>query len=156
MTDADPAALMTRFAAAWNGGEAAAIAALFADDADFVNVVGLWWRRRRDIEKAHAYGFERIFRGARLAFERVQVRKLDPAVATIHGLWQMTGQVQPDGSPAEPRRGVLLLVAQRRGDAWVAVTAQNTDIVRGADTMLAQADGLRGASYLDRRGRPRQ
>ena len=40
----------------WNDHDAEGIAALFAEDADFVNVVGLWWRNRRAIRKAHDYG----------------------------------------------------------------------------------------------------
>ncbi|MGK9232137.1 SgcJ/EcaC family oxidoreductase [Inquilinus limosus] len=42
------------FIAAWNRHDMAALAALFAEDADFVNVVGLWWRSRAEIEAAHA------------------------------------------------------------------------------------------------------
>ena len=30
---------------------------LFTEDADFVNVVGLWWRTRAQIRDNHAYGF---------------------------------------------------------------------------------------------------
>jgi hypothetical protein len=36
-----------------------------------VNVVGLWWRTRREIRKAHAYGFERIFARSTLTLEQV-------------------------------------------------------------------------------------
>ena len=31
----------------WNDGDAYGIGALFVEDADFVNVVGLWWRSRK-------------------------------------------------------------------------------------------------------------
>ena len=40
----EPEAAIERFAAAWNSRDAAALAALFDDDADFVNVVGIRWR----------------------------------------------------------------------------------------------------------------
>ena len=42
MTPTDVAAA---FAKAWSKRDADAIADLFVEDADFVNVVGLWWRR---------------------------------------------------------------------------------------------------------------
>lgn len=51
-----PEGVARGFADAWNRGDALAIAALFVEDADFVNVVGLWWRNRRRIREAHAYG----------------------------------------------------------------------------------------------------
>jgi uncharacterized protein (TIGR02246 family) len=52
---AEPEELVERFARAWNKGDAGGIASLFTSDADFVNVVGLWWRSREEIERAHAY-----------------------------------------------------------------------------------------------------
>ena len=43
-----------------------AIAALFDPDAEFVNVVGLWWHDREAIRRAHAYGLTRIFQHSTL------------------------------------------------------------------------------------------
>jgi uncharacterized protein (TIGR02246 family) len=108
-----PEDLLASFVNAWSQRDADGLAALFTADADFVNVVGLWWRTRRAIRKAHAYGFERIFARSTLTLEQVAVKELGPDVATIHGRWHMEGQVAPDGSEAEPRDGVLILVAQR-------------------------------------------
>lgn len=58
----------------WNAGDADGIGELFADDADFVNVVGLWWRNRRAIRKAHAYGFKHIFQHATIEITELKVR----------------------------------------------------------------------------------
>jgi uncharacterized protein (TIGR02246 family) len=46
---------------AWNDRDADRLAALFAEDAEFVNVTGLWWHDREAIRKAHAYGLDTIF-----------------------------------------------------------------------------------------------
>ncbi len=135
-------------AAAWNAGDAARFAALFAEDADFVNVVGLWWEKRRAIEKAHAYGFERIFTDARMTVERVKTRRLVPAACVVHFRWAMAGQTAPDGSPAGERRGIMSLVAERDVDGWRIVSAQNTDIIEGVDTHVVSGDGRSTASYL--------
>ena len=61
-----PAAVAEAFAAAWNAADADALAELFAEDADFVNVVGVWWRRRRQIRVNHALGFRWMFPASRL------------------------------------------------------------------------------------------
>ena len=37
----------------WNQRRPDLMAALFEEDADFINVVGLWWNNRNDILKAH-------------------------------------------------------------------------------------------------------
>ena len=148
-----PEDLLASFVAAWGERDAAALAALFTADADFVNVVGLWWRTRRNIRKAHAYGFERIFARSTLTLEQVAVKELGPSVATIHGSWHMEGQLAPDGSEAEPRDGVLLLIAQRTAEGWLVAAAQNTDRIPGADSVLVSQGSARGASYARRAGR---
>ena len=107
----EPEAALDRFAAAWNGRDAAALAALFDDDADFVNVVGIRWRRRRAIEKAHDYAFKRFFRDSRITVEEVSVKYLGVDAATVHGQWRMEGQRAPDDTVLEPRRGIMLLCA---------------------------------------------
>ena len=148
-----PEDLLASFVHAWSQRDADGLAALFTADADFVNVVGLWWRTRRAIRKAHAYGFERIFARSTLTLEQVAVKELGPDVATIHGRWHMEGQVAPDGSEAEPRDGVLLLVAQRTPDGWLIAAAQNTDRIPGADSILVAQGSSRGASYARPVGR---
>ena len=143
----EPEAAIERFAAAWNGRDATALAALFDDDADFVNVVGIWWRRRRAIEKAHDYALKRFFRDTRITIEEVSVKYLGADAATVHGRWRMEGQRAPDDTVLEPRRGIMLLVLRRSGDGWAIAAAQNTDIVPGAETMAASDSGLSGADY---------
>lgn len=50
-----PEDVVQRWEDAWNNADAEALAGLFAEDADFVNVVGLWWHDRERIREAHAY-----------------------------------------------------------------------------------------------------
>lgn len=59
-----PEQIPSLFAEAWNARNPDALAALFDEDAEFVNVTGLWWRDRASIRRAHAYGLERIFNQA--------------------------------------------------------------------------------------------
>lgn len=144
------------FAEAWADRDARAIADLFVEDADFVNVVGLWWRRRDRIEQAHAYGFERIFGASTMTVQDARTRLLGTDVAVVHVPWRITGQVDPHGCPAGDRDGIFVFVLHRQSTGWQAVAAQNTDRVQGADSLTADAGGgprgsnapgMRGASY---------
>ena len=54
-------AQVERFVSAWNEHDMRALSRLFADDADFVNVVGIWWKSRREIEAAHAATHQTLF-----------------------------------------------------------------------------------------------
>lgn len=146
-----PEAIVPAIVDAWNARDAEAFAALFADDADFVNVVGLWWRTRDDIREAHAYGFDRIFSQSHMQAIETRVRKLSDAHAVAHLRWQLDGQLTPEGKPAGRRRGVFVLVCADTGSGWHIVAAQNTDRVPGSETHVV-ADGAIGTvSYRDKR-----
>src|SRR5699024_6486183 len=69
-----PADIVTRWQEAWNAADAAALAALFAEDAEFVNVVGLWWHDRASIRDAHEFGFRTIFPGSTMSMGEPRVR----------------------------------------------------------------------------------
>src|SRR5699024_12559077 len=76
-----PLAVAEGFAAAWNDYDAEALAGLFVEDAEFVNVVGLWWHDREHIRQAHDYGFRKIFRNSHMKLGRTAVRDLGADVA---------------------------------------------------------------------------
>jgi len=136
--EAEVAALAAGFTQAWNRHDMDALAGLFAADADFVNVVGMWWRTREEIKAAHAHSHATFFRDSRLAGEVRRVKFLEPNVATVHVVWELSGQMEPDGSVGEPRQGILLFVAVHRDDRWIVEAAQNTDVLAGALTRPAE------------------
>jgi uncharacterized protein (TIGR02246 family) len=147
---AAPLDLITAYVKAWDDGDAQAIGDLFVDDADFVNAVGLWWSSRRAIVRAHAYGFERIFPDSTLTLERLSQRRLGDDVAVVHARWTISGQVDPEGKPVEPRRGVMSAVVTRLEDGnWIGVSAHNTDVAVAADTFVSRDGKLTATSYIE-------
>lgn len=135
------------FQEAWNLRDASALAGLFADDADFVNVVGLWWRNRADIEQAHAYGLSTFFKQSNLSARKIEVRLLGGSVAIVHVRWRLTGQLDKDGTLLDDRYTVMAFVAELRGDAWIVVAAHNTDIVPGSETYVAREGTHQATDY---------
>ena len=134
------------FAAAWMARDGAAIAALFAEDADFVNVVGIWWRDRAAIARAHDHALHSFFRHTTLRPGRVRLRRLGADAAVVHCRLRLDGQLTPDGAEAGPRQSILIAVLVRSPQGWQAVAAQNTDIAPGAETQLND-DGLDPVDY---------
>ena len=137
------------FAAAWNARDADGIAALFDEDAEFVNVVGLWWHDRAAIERAHAYGFERIFPDSTLELVRVKVKRLRADVAVVHARMRLTGQTSVAGVEApRPRTNVFTFVVHRTAGGWRCAAAHNTDVVPGVETNVVDESGrLRPVDY---------
>lgn len=136
-----------RFATAWNSADADALASLFTEDADFVNVVGLWWSSRDRIRSAHEYGFRRIFGDSEMTLTRTTVRRLGEQIAVVHAAWNLTGQTPLGESDTAPRSGVISFVVHQQNGEWLAVAAQNTDRVPGAETLIAGEHGMQPAAY---------
>ena len=141
------ARLARAFLSAWSAHDAAALQALFAEDADFVNVAGLWWHGADRIGRVHGVAFHTYFQNAVLTEERLETRALGPTAALARVRAKMEGQIDPSGAVSGPRRTLLLLIAQDFPQGWKLVAAQNTDLVEGAETMIAGPDGLSGARY---------
>lgn len=147
MSIATPSDFPDAFAKAWMARDGEAIASLFVEDADFVNVVGIWWEDRKAIGKAHSYALKSFFSRTRLSVGRKKVRPLGEDHALVHARVRLTGQMNPDGTEAGDRQTILSFVLVRHQDAWLAVSAQNTDIVPGVETFRATPDGLTPADY---------
>jgi uncharacterized protein (TIGR02246 family) len=118
-----------QFEDCWNRHDMEAFAHLFAADADFVNVVGMWWKNRSEIKEAHRATHATMFKNSQLSIKENAVRFLKPDVAVCRSKWQLTGHTSPSGAPELPRHGILTHVLQKERDRWVIVVSQNTDIV---------------------------
>jgi uncharacterized protein (TIGR02246 family) len=108
-----------------------AFAQLFAADAEFVNVVGLWWKGRAEIKRAHEFTHLTMFKNSQLTILESSVRFPLPQVALARARWSLEGHVGPDDQPLPPRTGILLCVVLPAGSGWSIIDAQNTDIVEG-------------------------
>jgi Domain of unknown function (DUF4440) len=140
--DEDMRRFVSGFVTAWNQHDMEALGKLFANDADFVNVVGVLWKGRESIQMHHAWshgaiprdtpGFEKlgpqygIFKTSTLRFTKIEVRILrkDVAVAVVNS--ELVG----DARTPNPRHAVLTLVLICQDGGWSIAAAQNTEINR--------------------------
>src|SRR4051812_24053367 len=65
-------ALLDQHVAAWTAGDAKLMFAAATDDIHWVNVVGMHWQGKSDVERAHEVYFTTIFRGVSMALEEVE------------------------------------------------------------------------------------
>ena len=120
MTSRDEAAIdsvVERIVQAWNAHDTRAFAALFAEDAEFANAIGLHWRGRAQIEAAQMRSHATIFKESRIENIRARQRLLVPGVAVVHAIWDLTGQRGRDGHAVPPRAGVITMILVQVGDA---------------------------------------
>jgi uncharacterized protein (TIGR02246 family) len=106
----------------------ARFAACFAEDADFVNVRGWWWRGRSEIERNHSLLHETIFSNSRMKLETAASKEVVPGVIVAHVRWRMADHTV--GGPqqtAEPRIGLWSWVIRDRDEKLEIVSSHNTD-----------------------------
>lgn len=147
-TAGEPGDIPEIFAEAWHLKDAAYLASLFDKKADFVNVTGLWWTNRAEIEEAHRYGFDVIFPKAELEIISSKTRFLSDTSAVVHAMMRLKGQ-SPGMNNAKrtgTRKTLFVFIAQRIDKKWICVAAQNTEIIPGAETFIKDSD-FRPVSY---------
>jgi ketosteroid isomerase-like protein len=133
--------VIAAFTTTWNHHDMDAFGRLFAEDADFVNVAGVRWVGRQEIQLRHAWShgtipdnsipgenpaYYGIFKHSTLTFVHIDVRLLRKDVALAHADCELLG----DARTQNLRRCVLTFVLTRQNEGWLIAGAQNTEINR--------------------------
>jgi uncharacterized protein (TIGR02246 family) len=126
----DIAAVLQSLMDTWNRHDMVAYAANFAENADFVNVLGERYTGREQIEAQHVRIHKTVMRNSQLWNTEYTVRKLTSEVAIAHVNWGMRGhEAPPEWHIPEIRKGVLTVVLVRESGKWQITAAQNTDSI---------------------------
>jgi uncharacterized protein (TIGR02246 family) len=121
---------------AWNNRNAHGLAMLMADDVDFVTVATVYLHGRADYEKFHARLLSDRFKDSTFTPLETTVRFLHPDMAVVHWSWKITGDKNFDGTPRDPRFGLMTMVTEKRDGRWQVVVAQNTNALLGVPPEL--------------------
>ena len=108
---------------AWNKSDSVAWSKLFAEDADFIHLLGGHFYGREAIEQGHRLVFDTVYKGSVSKFqvEKIRFAGLDVAIVFLFGALKINNPGVPPQLYARPT-----LVAQRRDGRWEIVTFQNT------------------------------
>jgi uncharacterized protein (TIGR02246 family) len=120
-----PRELVEAFETALNAKDADAIGEVFAEDAEFVNIMGMRMRRREGIVAGHAWAFGGPLRGSRVSFDQVDELPVTDDVTVLHGHCLRERLPDAPSQTLPPGRSVLVFVARRDDDGWRAVAATN-------------------------------
>lgn len=113
---------------AWNRHDMKALAALVAEDVDFITIAGTLLKGRNAFEGHHTSVHAMQFKESLWTTTDVQVKFLKPDIALVHVNWGIRGDKDPDGTPRQPRQGIFTWVVEKRKGRWLIIAAQNTNI----------------------------
>ena len=132
------------FARAWNGRDPAALAVLFDEDAEFVNVDGSAWHDRAAIRKAHAARLEREANTSTVVTSETKVKLLSTEFAVVHARLTLSDEKCPPGvAPRGARATIVSFVVHRARDKWMCASAHATNVIAEAETGVSdQADAI--------------
>ena len=112
----------------WNAHDMKAFAKLLREDAHWVNVVGMHWRGRDAVVKAHAIFHEIMFQNCKLKTDSIEARPLgsDYAIAVV--TTTQDAFTTPDGHESPKGQTRLSFVLARSPDGWKIVHAENVRV----------------------------
>ena len=119
------AEIVAAFTAAWNRHDMDAFAALFHEDATFVNIRGTLWKGRDAIRDVHKQIHSTFYRTSQVNQEVEDVRLLAPSVALGHVRAELRGD---ERFPDTVKQTRMTIVLQERNGRWLIAEVHNTEI----------------------------
>ncbi|WP_162390684.1 SgcJ/EcaC family oxidoreductase [Spirosoma endbachense] len=121
------------FFTSWNKHNFGDMKNYIAPDCDFVNIVGMHWKGRADIQYAHQVFHDISFHDIPLAKRAVSIRFVKSDVAIVHVLMHvMKAYIAPDGSKAGDNDALATFVFVKRGAVWLVEAVENVVVNEGA------------------------
>ncbi|MGI4756353.1 MAG: SgcJ/EcaC family oxidoreductase [Janthinobacterium lividum] len=118
---------------AWNTHDMKAYVSYMTEDANWVNVVGMWWKGKDQVYRAHEAFHRTIFKNRQLHEpETVSLRSITPDVVIATIIQTADGFTTPDGHTEPAGRAALTEVYVRREGKWLLTEGHNTTIVEAA------------------------
>lgn len=137
--------IVQQLEASWNTSDSVAWSKFFAEDADFIHILGGHFHGREAIEQGHRLIFDTVYKGSvnRFQVEKIRFAGPDVTIVFLFATLRVNNPGMPPQLYARPT-----LIAQRRGGRWEIVTFQNTmvrpDGTSALHTVLADKFPIKG------------
>jgi uncharacterized protein (TIGR02246 family) len=118
-------AILQQMEVAWNAYDSVSIAALFAEDANFIQIFGGQLDGRTAIEASHRVILNTIYRGSHARFLLRGIRFVRPDVAVVFSQAHLKFNEGNETREMQTRPTLIVVKEQAK---WQIVTFQNTKI----------------------------
>lgn len=120
--------LVGEYGASWNRHDMAAMAALFADDASWVNIVGWHWPDKAAVVAGHEGIHRSFFHDTDIEIADITLRVLASDIVAAVVLLKVGPFLPPDGMARPASDNRLSLIMANRDGRWRIAHGHNTVI----------------------------
>ena len=121
--------IITNYAKAWNDQAGKGFGDGFAEDADFVNIFGMHFSGKAEIEVRHIKILQAFLKDSKMTILSAKLREVQPGLVIALVKWKVDGFRQPGSDmrlPGVTREGIFTQVFLLRDHQWEIVASQNT------------------------------
>ena len=118
--------MVTVYAGAWNRHDMGTLAELFTDDADWINIVGMHWRGKAAIVKAHDVYHRTIFQKMEIGATDIGIRAITSDVAAAVIALKAGEYTTPNGRQQNATLDRLSLILVNQNGKWRIAHGHNT------------------------------
>jgi uncharacterized protein (TIGR02246 family) len=125
-------AAIRTFETGWNRHDMDVMFQAFTADAEWVNVVGMWWRGLADVTRGHRAYHDTMFANTPFTIDEIRVRLVtsDAAVAVVR--WNKGAFTPPDGRLRPASRDMMSVFLVKQAGRWLIAAGHNTTIDEAA------------------------
>ncbi len=114
---------------AWNRNDMQAYASLLTEDCEWINIVGMRWRGKAAVMKAHTVYLSTMFLGVQQEMLESDIAEIAPGVALVVLTLRMGDFTTPDGRLEKDMHDRMSYVLLKQSDgSWLIRIAHNTTI----------------------------
>jgi uncharacterized protein (TIGR02246 family) len=121
-------ALPLTFERCWNNHNMDSMGTMLTDDVDFINVAGTWFKGKTATVNDHKDSHSMMFKNSIFSIDGVNIRYVKSDLAIVHVGWGIKGDLDPDGTPRNPRHGIFTWVAIKQKGRWLLLVVSNVNI----------------------------
>ncbi|HZH95893.1 MAG TPA: SgcJ/EcaC family oxidoreductase [Flavisolibacter sp.] len=116
------------FVTSWNNHNFDDMKNYTTEDVEWVNVVGMWWRGRKEVQFATQAYHNTMFKNVALEQKGATVRFITPDVAVAHVVWYYGEFTTPDGSKQGNTDDIATLVYVKKKGKWLLTAGENVAV----------------------------
>lgn len=116
----------------WNVHDYTSMKTYTTDDVDWVNIVGMWWKGRKEVQYAHQTFHKTMFKNVTLYLKSTAIRFITKDVAIAHIKTYYGEFTTPGGNKMGNTDDLAMLVYVKKNGKWLLTSGENVTVNEAA------------------------